>query len=75
MAGFSLEHLDHETFTAILHTLLEEGLDLFRCVTVVGFGEGELSLDFLETFTKQLAPFRKRAVQERLCEDLAFNMS
>ena len=53
VAGFALEHLDHEALTSILDTLLQEGLDFFDSIAVASLREAELSGDLLEVFLEQ----------------------
>ena len=67
MAKLAFQHLDHEPFAAILDTLLEEGLDLIRGLTVGGIRILELKVDRLEMLPEELPPLNEVLLQERLC--------
>ena len=56
-ACFSLEHLDHQTLTAIFDALVQECLDVFRLLTVRRFGKLKLKLDWLKMLSQKLSPF------------------
>ena len=65
--NLSVKHLDHEAFTAILDTLLEEGLDLIRRLTVGRIRILELQVDRLEMLPEELPSLNEVLLQERLC--------
>lgn len=58
VASLALHHLDHETFTSILHAHIQERLYLLDGLVVHGFGEVKLSLNGLEVLPEKFASFR-----------------
>jgi hypothetical protein len=51
VACFALEHLDHQTFTAVFDALVQERLDVLRLLTVRRFRKLKLKGDGLEVLS------------------------
>jgi hypothetical protein len=60
----SLEHLDHQTLTPFLHTLIQETLDLIHSISVPTPGKIELALDGFKVCVEQPTAFGERRVQQ-----------
>lgn len=61
-----LQHLHHQPFTRILHTLLQERLNLIRRLSIRALRERKLSLDLEEMIVEEFSSFVELFLEEGL---------
>lgn len=64
--AFTLEHLDHQAFAAVLDRLVKEELDLVDRRGILGLRKGEFAFDGLEMLAEEDAAFVQVLREERL---------
>lgn len=58
-ARITFKHLDHESFTPVLDTLLQEGLNLLYALRIRRLCKVKLSRDSLKMFAQQFSAFNQ----------------
>jgi hypothetical protein len=57
IACFTLQHLDHETFTPVFNTLIKECLNVLRLFALRRFGKLKLKVNRFKVLPQKLSPF------------------